>query len=88
MMHNLNDSLTIKLFLCYVRPTLEYASPLWHGTRSKDDALTMERIQAAASQRILRAPWHTLKSELLAQLNWPAFDGEEKSSASAFCTSC
>ena len=25
MMHNLNDSLTIKLVLCYVRPTLEYA---------------------------------------------------------------
>ena len=72
MMHNLNDSLTIKLFLCYVRPTLEYASPLWHGTISEDDALAMERIQAAVARRILRAPWHTPKSYLLAQLNWPA----------------
>ena len=71
-MHNLNDSLTIKLFLCYVRPTLEYASPLWHGTISEDDALAMERIQAAVARRILRAPWHTTKSDLLAQLDWPA----------------
>ena len=72
MMHNLNDSMTIKLFLCYVRPTLEYASPLWHGTISEDDALAMERIQAAVARQILRAPWHTPKSDLLAQLNWPA----------------
>ena len=72
MMHNLNDvSLTIKLFLCYVRPTLGYASP-WHGTKSEDDALAMERIQAAVARRILRAPRHTPKSDLLAQLNWPA----------------
>ena len=38
MMHNLNDSLTIKLFLCYVRPTLEYASPLWNrGWREREE---------------------------------------------------
>ena len=71
MMHNLNDSLTIKLFLRYVRPILGYASPLWHGTISEDDALAMERIQAAVARRILRAPWHTPMSDL-AQLNWPA----------------
>ena len=72
MMHNLTDSLTIKRFLCYVRPPLEYASPLWHGTISKDDALAMERIQAAVARRILRGHWHTPKSDLLAQLNRPA----------------
>ena len=32
----------------------------------------MERLQAAVARRILRAPWHTPKSDLLAQLNWPA----------------
>ena len=72
MMHNLNDSLTIKLFFCYVWPTLQHASPLWHGTKSEDDAKAMERIQTAVARHILRAPWHTPKSALLALLNWPA----------------
>ena len=74
MMRNLNDSLTIKLFLCYVDlpPILEYAISLWHGTILEDGALAMEPIQAAVARRILRAPRQTLKSDLLAQLNWPA----------------
>ena len=88
MMHNLNDSLTIKLFICYVRPTLEYASPLWHGTIAEDDALAMERIQAAVAGESCELLGTHRSLTSLRNLTGLPFDGGEKSPASAFCTSC
>ena len=72
MSHHLRGPLTTKLYLSYVRPTMAYASPLWHGSIREEDALQLERIQAAVARCILQAPWRTPKSELLQALDWPS----------------
>ena len=56
----------------YVRPTMEYASPLWHGSICEEDALRLQRIQTAVACCILQAPWYTPKSQLLEALDWPS----------------
>ena len=65
MSHHLRGPLTTKLYMAYVRPTMEYASPLWHGSIREEDALPLQRIQTAVARCILQAPWHTPKSQLL-----------------------
>ena len=50
-----------KLYLHYVRPVLEYASPLWHSATPATTALAMERIQASIARTVLRADWMTPK---------------------------
>ena len=72
MSHHLRGPLIAHLYLAYVRPTMEYASPLWHGSIRDEDALQLERIQAAVARRILHAPWDTPKRQLLEELNWPS----------------
>ena len=59
--HHLRGSLIAHLYLAYVRPTKGYASALWHGSIREEDALQLERIQAAVARRILHghAPWAT-----------------------------
>ena len=47
-------------------------APLWHGSIREEDALQLERIQAAVARCILQAPWRTPKSELLQALDWPS----------------
>ena len=61
-----------KLYLSYVRPTMEYASLVWHASIREDEATAHERIQASVARAILRAPWRTPKSHLLEQLDWPS----------------
>ena len=34
---------------------MEYACPVWHASISKEDSLTLERIQASIAKRILQA---------------------------------
>ena len=72
MSHHFRGPLTTKLYLSYVRPTMEYASPLWHGSIREEDVLQLERIQTAVARCILQAPWRTPKSELLQALDWPS----------------
>ena len=72
MSHHLRGPMIAQLYLAYVRPTMEYASPLWHGSIREEDAIQLERIQAAVARRILQAPWDTPKRQLLETLNWPA----------------
>ena len=38
MSHHLRGPLIAHLYLAYVRPTMEYASPLWHGPIRDEDA--------------------------------------------------
>ena len=63
---------TEKLYLSYVRPTLEYACPVWHASITAEQALCLERIQASAARRLLHADWMEPKNKLLQQLGWPA----------------
>ena len=56
----------------YVRPTMEYASAVWHGSLREDNAMSIEQIKASVARRLLRADWFTPKETLLEQLGWPA----------------
>ena len=60
------------LYVYYVRPVLEYASPVWHRSLREEDAMSLERIQASVARSLLQADWFTPKEELFRQLGWPA----------------
>ena len=72
MSRTLPSDVIAKLYLHYVRPVLEYASPLWHSATPATTALAMERIQASIARTVLRADWMTPKDQLLEQLAWPS----------------
>ena len=72
--------LTTKLYRAYVRTTMEYASPLWHGSINEEDALHLKRIPTAVACCILPAPQHTSKSQLLKILDWPSLFKVENNS--------
>ena len=72
MSHQLPRAVTIRLFKSYLRPTMEYASAVWHGSLKEEDALSIERIQAGVARCLLKADWCTPKPTLLEQLDWPA----------------
>ena len=72
MTPNMSASVSSKLYLTWVRPTMEYACPVWHASISKEDSLTLERIQASVARRILQADWSTPKELLFQSLDWPA----------------
>ena len=68
----LRPATTAQLYLYFLRPKLEYASPVWHGNLLERDAMAIERVQAAVARSILRAPFRTPKTDLFKQLNWPS----------------
>ena len=72
MSYELPHSAILKLYLLYVRPSLEYAAPLWHASISSSDALALERLQCAIARLLLQAPWDTPKETLLRQIGWPS----------------
>ena len=71
MAHDLPGSVIEKLYLYYLRPSMEYAAPVWHGSASEADAILLERIQCSIARRILNASWDTPKVDLLKRLGWP-----------------
>ena len=60
-----------KIYLYYLRPSLEYACPVWHVRLTANQALSLERIKASVACSILGAEWHTLKDQLFQTLKWP-----------------
>ena len=46
-----------QLYLSYVRPTIEYASQVWHGSITTDQALSLERVQAAVAGPMPTTSW-------------------------------
>ena len=72
MARDLPLSVASILYVYYVRPVLEYASPVWHGSLWEEDAMSLERIQASVARSFLQADWFTPKEELFRQLGWPA----------------
>ena len=60
------------LYVYSVRPVLEYASPVWHGSLWEEDTMSLERIQASVVRSLLQADWFIPKEELFRQLGWPA----------------
>ena len=72
MSKDLRPSTVQQLYVYFLRPKLEYACPVWHGALLERDAIALERVQGAVARSILRAPFHTSKSKLFEQLNWPS----------------
>ncbi len=72
MSRDLHPNVTKTLYIHYVRPTMEYASSVWHFALREEETLALERVQASVARSILRAPWDTPKAVLLKTLNWPA----------------
>ena len=72
MSKDLRPSTVQQLYVYFLRPKLQYACPVWHGALLERDAIALERVQGAVARCILRAPFHTSKSELFEQLNWPS----------------
>ena len=72
MSRYLPPSTRAKLYLYYVRPCFEYASPVWYGATPASAAQSLERLQASMARTILRTEWTTPKKELLAALQWPS----------------
>ena len=50
MARDLPSSVIIKLYLYYLRPSLEYASPFCHRSISSSHAMALERIQASVAR--------------------------------------
>ena len=67
----LSPSTAQTLYAFYVRPMMEYASALWHGSLTADQSLALERIQASVARRITNAEFRTSKEELFRLLQWP-----------------
>ena len=63
---------TAQLSLYFLRPKLEYASPVWHGNLLEWDAMAIERVQTAVARSILCDPFRTSKTDLFEQFNWPS----------------
>lgn len=72
MLHSIPSDVVIKLFLKFVRPSFEYAAPVWHGSISECDAIKLESIQCSVARTILKAAWVTPKSTLLKEIGWPS----------------
>ena len=72
MMRELPSSVIEKLYLCYLRPSLEYAAPVWHGSVNESDAMLLERIQCSVARSLLKERWDTPKDKLLQDLGWPS----------------
>ena len=81
MSHHLSHPPIAHLYLPYVCPTMEYASPLSHGsTRRDEDALQLKRIQAQ-QQSLAEScmPRGTLRTDnFLKNSTGLLFDGVEK----------
>ena len=61
-----------KLYIYYVRPVMEYASPVWHGSITEEEAIAMERVQASVARCVSKSPWSTPKETLFESLDWPS----------------
>ena len=72
MIPHLSPEVARHLYVTWVRPSTEYACPVWHASITSENSLALERLQASVARRLLRANWTTPKSELLKSLNWPA----------------
>ena len=72
MSQYLTTQVSAKLYCYYIRPTLEYTSPGWHGSISSEQTLALKRVQASVARAILQADSMTPKSILLERLQWPA----------------
>ena len=75
----LSPDIVDKLYKGYVRPVVEYSSPLWHSRLTTHQSLTPERLQVRVALQLLvhlggNLPdgYRTSKSDLLERVCWPS----------------
>ena len=51
---------------------MEYASPVWHGSITEEEAIAMERVQASVARCVSKSPRSTPKETLFENLDWPS----------------
>ena len=60
-----------RLYLGLVRPSLEYASPVWDAC-TKQDAVCLERAQLSVARAVLGCTRQTMhNAEVLRRIGWP-----------------
>ena len=67
-----------KLYVYYVRPVLEYASLVWHGSLREEDAMSLERIQASVARSLLQSTGLHQKRNFSDRSAGQHLDGDEK----------
>ena len=66
-----NQHFVCRLFVCLVRPILEYAGPVWDSC-SKADCIRLERVQVSVARSILRMDRHVVSNaDVLETIGWP-----------------
>ena len=70
--HRLGSAYVVKrLYLSLVRPSLEYASPVWDAC-SRADSLSLERVQLSIARAVLRGGRRDLSNvSVLSLIGWP-----------------
>ena len=75
----LSPDIVDKLYKGYVRPVVEYSSPLWHSRLTAHQSLTLERLQVRVALQLLARlgvnlpdGHRTSKSDLLERVRWPS----------------
>ena len=75
----LSPDIVDKHYKGFVRPVVEYASPLWHSRLTAHQSLTLERLQVRVARQLLARlgvnlpdGYRTSKSDLLERVNWPS----------------
>ena len=61
MAKELPADLVSTLYTTYVRTTLEYASPVWHGDLLKQQSLALERVQTSVARQNLKSTMDNTK---------------------------
>ena len=59
-----------RLYLHYLRPALDYAAPVWHGSLLASEAAELKKMQKLVARSILKVPWDTSSKDLLRALDW------------------
>ena len=71
--YRLSSSHVVKrLYVAFLRPSLEYASVVWDGKCTKSDRLALERAQLSVARAVLRCHRHSRsRAEVLQCVGWP-----------------
>ena len=77
----------VSVYIGYVRPTCEYAAPVWHGSINNDQTSQLERIQKRACRIILGANYSSY-TDSLDQLELQTLNDRRLQLCSQFAQKC
>jgi len=77
----------VSVYVGYVRPLVEYAAPVWHGSINVQQTQQLERIQKRAC-RIILGPTYTTYTEALESTGLQSLDARRHHLCAQFATKC